>query len=71
MRDSFVVRGVVNIAVPVFDHSGKAVAALTVPHIERTTDPVKFETCVEKTVAAARELSQAMGSGSSAMVPVG
>ncbi|GAB5505396.1 MAG: IclR family transcriptional regulator [Rhizobiaceae bacterium] len=66
VRDSFVVRGVVNIAVPVFDHSGKAVAALTVPHIERTTDKVRFETCVEKAIASAHELSQAMGAGGSA-----
>lgn len=66
VRDSFVVRGVVNIAAPVFDHSGKAVAAVTVPHIERSTDAVKFEACVEKTVAAARELSLAMGAGGSA-----
>jgi DNA-binding IclR family transcriptional regulator len=63
VRDSFVVRGVVNIAAPVFDNSGKAVAALTVPHIERSNDMVKFETCVEKTVATARELSTAMGVG--------
>jgi DNA-binding IclR family transcriptional regulator len=63
VRDSFVVRGVVNIAAPVFDHSGSAVAAVTVPHIERSTDAVKFEDCVEKTVAAARAMSTAMGAG--------
>lgn len=66
VRDSFVVRGVVNIAAPVFDHSGKAVAALTVPHIERSHDTVTFATCVKKLVAAARELSTAMGAGGSA-----
>lgn len=65
VRDSFVVRGVVNIAAPIFDHSGKAVAALTVPHIERTTDRIEFAICERKTVAAARELSRAMGAGDS------
>lgn len=64
VRDSFVVRGVVNIAAPVFDHSGRAVAALTVPHIERSHDTVTFETCVKKLVAGARELSTALGAGS-------
>lgn len=63
VRESFVVRGVINIAVPIFDHSGQAVAALTVPYIERSNDVVKFETCVEKAVAVARELSRAMGAG--------
>ena len=58
-------RGVVNIAAPIFDHSGKAVAALTVPHIERTTDRIEFGICERKTVAAARDLSRAMGAGDS------
>lgn len=66
VRDSFVVRGVVNISAPVFDHSGGPVAALTVPHIARTDDPVSFATCVEKVVNAARELSTALGAGGSA-----
>ena len=61
VRDSFVVRGVVNISAPIFDHSGVAVAALTVPHIERVDDGVKFETCVSRIVASAQELSTAMG----------
>lgn len=68
IRDSFVVRGIVNISAPVFDHSGSAVAALTVPHIERKGDPVIFETCVEKLVTAARELSVALGARGSAGV---
>lgn len=66
VRDSFVVRGVVNISAPIFDHSGQAVAALTVPHIERADDPVRFETCVEKLVASAGELSRALGAGDAA-----
>lgn len=69
VRDSFVVRGIVNISAPVFDHSGTPVAALTVPHIERMGDLVGFATCVEKVVQAARELSVALGAGGSGISP--
>jgi DNA-binding IclR family transcriptional regulator len=69
VRDSFVVRGIVNISAPVFDHSGTPAAALTVPHIERVGDSVGFATCVEKVVQAARELSTALGAGGSVVSP--
>lgn len=61
VRDSFVVRGVVNISAPVIDHSGHAIAALTVPHIEKYTDPITFETCRAELVATAQALSRALG----------
>lgn len=63
VRDSFVVRGIVNISAPVFDHSGAAVAALTIPHLERYHDPVPFETCRTALIAAARQLSRGLGGG--------
>lgn len=69
VRDSFVVRGIVNLSAPVLDHSGKAIAALTVPHIKRKGDPVEFETCVEKLVGAARELGTALGARRAAKQP--
>ena len=61
ITDSFVARGIVNIAVPVFDHTGHAIAALTVPHLERFDDPVTFADCTREVVAAANALSQALG----------
>lgn len=61
VRDSFVVKGVVNIAVPVIDHSGHAAAALTVPHIERTGEKISFETCKSELVATAAHLSRSLG----------
>jgi DNA-binding IclR family transcriptional regulator len=61
VRDSFVVRGVVNISAPVLDHSGQAAAALTIPHIERMGDAVSFVHCKKQLVGAARELSKALG----------
>lgn len=62
-RDSYVVRGIVNISVPVIDHSGLAAAALTVPHIERYGDPVSFDDCRMAVIAAAAELSRGLGGG--------
>lgn len=61
VRDSFVVKGVVNISVPIFDHSGRAVAALTVPHIERFGEPITFQTCKDELSATAAMLSRALG----------
>jgi DNA-binding IclR family transcriptional regulator len=63
VRDSFVVRGIVNISAPVLDHSGHTIAALTVPHIERKGDSVNFETCRLEVINAARDLSTALGAG--------
>ncbi|MCR9138413.1 MAG: IclR family transcriptional regulator [Alphaproteobacteria bacterium] len=63
VRDSFVVRGVVNVSVPVIDHSGRAVAALTIPHIEKYRDPVTFEDCRKELIATARELTRSLGGG--------
>ena len=38
-RDSYQIRGVINITYPVFDESSQAVAALTVPYLARMEDP--------------------------------
>lgn len=61
IQKSFVVRGVTNIAAPVFEHSGQVVASLTVPHIEHIDGPITFETCRKKLIDAANELSKALG----------
>ena len=61
ITDSFVARGIVNIAVPVRDHTGRAIAALTVPHLERFDEPVPFETCARAVVDTANALSAALG----------
>ncbi|WP_299941717.1 IclR family transcriptional regulator [uncultured Nitratireductor sp.] len=61
IRDSFVVKGVVNISLPIFDHSGRAVAALTVPHIERIDATVTFQQCKDELVTTAATLSKALG----------
>ncbi|KAF0174836.1 MAG: putative IclR family transcriptional regulator [Rhodobacteraceae bacterium] len=61
--DSFVIRGVVNISAPIIDHTGEAIAALTVPHIERFNDPVSFSDCCVRTIAAAAQLTRSLGGG--------
>ena len=61
VRDSFVVKGVVNIAAPIIDHSGHAAAALTVPHIERIGEGLSFDICKEELVATAALLSRSLG----------
>ncbi len=63
IRESYVARGIVNIAVPVFDHSGLAAAALTIPHLERYGDPISFDTCREGAIEAAAALSRGLGGG--------
>jgi len=63
VRNSFVVRGIVNISAPVIDHSGCAIAALTIPHLERYQDAVGFDECRERLVAAAQALSRSLGGG--------
>lgn len=61
ITDSFIARGIVNIAAPIFDHTGGAIAALTVPHLERYDDPVPFKACASSVINTANALSVALG----------
>jgi DNA-binding IclR family transcriptional regulator len=61
--DSFVVKGVVNISAPVIGHTGHAVAALTVPHIQRFGDTISFSDCCIAAIEGARQLTQSLGGG--------
>ena len=61
--DSFVVKGVVNISAPIIGHTGHAIAALTVPHIERFGDPISFSDCCVATIDGAARLTQSVGGG--------
>jgi DNA-binding IclR family transcriptional regulator len=61
VRDSFVIKGVVNISVPVIDHSGFATAALTIPHIERYGESITFDDCKAELIATAAILSKSLG----------
>lgn len=61
--DSFVVKGVVNISAPIIGHTGHAIAALTVPHIERFGDTVSFSDCCVATIDSAARLTHSIGGG--------
>lgn len=61
--DSFVVKGVVNISVPIIDHTGNAVAALTMPHIERFGDTVGLADCCLQAIDIAGKLTRSLGGG--------
>jgi len=61
VRDSFVIRGIINISVPVIDHSGRAIAALTVPHIERYFDRITFDDCRTELIKTAAALTKSLG----------
>jgi DNA-binding IclR family transcriptional regulator len=61
--DSFVVRGIVNISAPIIDHTGLAIAALTVPHLERYGEGISFADCCARAIGAAARLSRSLGGG--------
>ena len=61
VRDSFIVKGVVNISAPIIDHSGHAVGALTMPHIERYGETITFDQCKGELLATAASLTRNLG----------
>lgn len=61
--DSFMIKGVVNISAPIIDHTGHAVAALTVPFIQRFGDTVGLADCCVQTIATAALLTRSLGGG--------
>lgn len=67
VRESFVLRGIVNVSAPVIDHTGHAVAALTIPYLTRYQETIGFDTCRTALIEAARDLSRALGGGAAAL----
>ncbi|MEM1287148.1 MAG: IclR family transcriptional regulator [Pseudomonadota bacterium] len=63
ITESFVLAGVTNIAAPVFDHTGRAIAAATVPHLQRYEDPIGFDVCCEKLIETAAQITRNLGGG--------
>ncbi len=58
---SFVIKGVTNLSAPVIGHDGFAVAAITIPMLGRYFGGVTVETCREKLLDAAADLSRQIG----------
>lgn len=63
VMDSFVARGIVNISAPVFDHSGEAAAALTIPYLQRYQETIPFDTTRDALCRAAGDISRMLGFG--------
>jgi DNA-binding IclR family transcriptional regulator len=62
MRPSLAVEGCINISLPVRDHLGATVAALTVPYLPQKDARFDQETVLAETTAAAIAISRALGS---------
>jgi len=64
-----VVKGVVNISAPIIDHTGLAIAALTVPHIQRFGDTVSLADCCRSAIDIAARLTRSLGGGVVGVLP--
>ncbi len=62
---SLTIAGVLNLSAPIFDFSGKVVAALTVPFIQRLsgTSVASVEECRERLIAVTKDISRRLGAG--------
>ena len=60
-RESYLVKGVINISFPVLDSRGSALGALTIPFIQYSGSDVPQKTVLEKLRSAAAELTAAIG----------
>jgi DNA-binding IclR family transcriptional regulator len=66
MRASLAVEACTNISMPVRDHTGAAIAALTVPFLPQKAARFDRKTVLERTRAAAEKISAALGAGEAA-----
>jgi DNA-binding IclR family transcriptional regulator len=60
-RDSYEIRGVINVTYPVLDERGNAVAALTVPYLARIEEPITFKQVHAALRQASIQLTEAIG----------
>ena len=63
MRPSLAVEACINISMPVRDHTGAVIAALTVPFLPQKAARFDRQTVLERTQAAAEKISAALGAG--------
>ena len=71
MRPSLAVAGCTNISLPIRDHTGTTVAAITVPYLPQTRARFDCETVLKQAQAAASEISRALGALEAAGDPAG
>lgn len=58
---SHIIKSVINVGAPIFDHGQIAVAAMTIPYIDRHYSKMPIESCRELLIEATRDLSRAIG----------
>jgi DNA-binding IclR family transcriptional regulator len=63
-RKSYQVKGVLNVSRPILGNAGCAVAALTVPFIERLHEPITLASVSEQLAVACSRISEAIGTSS-------
>jgi DNA-binding IclR family transcriptional regulator len=68
-RDSYQIRGVVNISYPVLDERGSAVAALTVPYLARIEESITSKDVRAALREASLKLTEAIGGTPHAAIP--
>lgn len=61
-RESYQVRGIINISCPILDSQGRGVAALTVPYIQRLHGEVSTDRVERALAETAKDISAAIGS---------
>lgn len=60
-RDSYEIRGVINVTYPILDERGNAVAALTVPYLARIEEPITLKQVHAALRQASTRLTEAIG----------
>jgi DNA-binding IclR family transcriptional regulator len=60
-RNSYLVKGIVNISFPIFGDRGSALGAITVPYIQHSEAPTQIAHVTNSLRSAAREISNAIG----------
>ncbi len=60
-QDSKTIEGLTELACPVFDHSGQAVASISAPILRSVSDPVDIESCIPEVKETGFEISRQLG----------
>ena len=60
-RESYTVKGVINISFPIFDDRGEAIAALTIPFIQHTESKTQIAEVIESLRHATEQITASVG----------
>jgi DNA-binding IclR family transcriptional regulator len=60
-RDSYEIKGIVNVSFPILNAQGEAVAGLTVPFVKRIEDSIAIQDVITSLQRASQQISEAIG----------